>query len=79
MGKTYFVSDVHMRPHFARRASFFTAFLHSIRGADRLYMLGDIFARRSQTLSSGRCARSTRAGRSSTSPGATGISSWAGS
>jgi len=43
MGKTYFVSDVHMRPHFARRASFFTAFLHSIRGADRLYMLGDIF------------------------------------
>ena len=43
MGKTYFVSDVHMRPHFARRASYFTAFLHSIQGADALYMLGDIF------------------------------------
>ncbi len=43
MGKVYFVSDVHMRPHFARRASFFTAFLHSAYGADALYMLGDIF------------------------------------
>lgn len=43
MGKIYFVSDVHMRPHFARRASFFTAFLHSIRDAQAVYMLGDIF------------------------------------
>lgn len=43
MAKVYFVSDVHMRPHFARRASFFTAFLHSIHGAAALYMLGDIF------------------------------------
>ena len=43
MGKVYFVSDVHMRPHFARRASFFTAFLHSVRDADAIYMLGDIF------------------------------------
>jgi UDP-2,3-diacylglucosamine hydrolase len=43
MGKIYFVSDVHMRPHFARRASYFTAFLHSIQGAQALYMLGDIF------------------------------------
>jgi UDP-2,3-diacylglucosamine hydrolase len=43
MGKVYFVSDVHMRPHFMRRASFFTAFLHSIQGADAVYMLGDIF------------------------------------
>lgn len=43
MGKTYFVSDVHMRPHFARRASYFTALLHSIHDAEALYMLGDIF------------------------------------
>lgn len=43
MGKTYFVSDVHMRPHFARRASYFTALLHSIHEAEALYMLGDIF------------------------------------
>lgn len=43
MGKVYFVSDVHMRPHFMRRASFFTAFLHSLEGADAIYMLGDIF------------------------------------
>jgi len=43
MGKVYFVSDVHMRPHFARRASFFTAFLHSVRDASAIYMLGDIF------------------------------------
>jgi len=43
MARIYFVSDVHMRPHFARRASFFTHFLHSIRGAEAVYMLGDIF------------------------------------
>lgn len=43
MDKVYFVSDVHMRPHFARRASFFTAFLHSVRDARAIYMLGDIF------------------------------------
>jgi UDP-2,3-diacylglucosamine hydrolase len=43
MDRVYFVSDIHMRPHFMRRASFFTAFLHSIQGAGALFMLGDIF------------------------------------
>jgi UDP-2,3-diacylglucosamine hydrolase len=43
VNRVYFVSDVHLRAHFMRRASFFTAFLHSIRGAAALYMLGDIF------------------------------------
>ena len=43
MGKIYFISDVHLRPHHERRESYFISFLDAIRGAEALYMLGDIF------------------------------------
>lgn len=43
MPKTYFISDLHLSPDMPRVSAGFLALLGQIRGADALYVLGDLF------------------------------------
>src|SRR6218665_1615631 len=43
MTKTYFISDLHLSPELPRITAGFFTLLEDIRGADTLYVLGDLF------------------------------------
>lgn len=43
MSRTYFISDLHLAPDLPRVTQGFLALLQQIRGADALYVLGDLF------------------------------------
>ena len=43
MSKTYFISDLHLAPDLPRVSAGFLALMTQIRGADALYVLGDLF------------------------------------
>jgi UDP-2,3-diacylglucosamine hydrolase len=43
MPRTYFISDLHLSPDLPRVTAGFLALLEHIRGADALYVLGDLF------------------------------------
>ncbi len=43
MSKTYFISDLHLSPDLPRITAGFFRLLEDIRGADALYVLGDLF------------------------------------
>ncbi|MGH8493526.1 MAG: UDP-2,3-diacylglucosamine diphosphatase [Moraxellaceae bacterium] len=43
MSKTYFISDLHLYPELPRITAGFFKLLENIRGADALYVLGDLF------------------------------------
>lgn len=43
MSRSYFISDLHLAPDLPRVTAGFLALLEQIRGADALYVLGDLF------------------------------------
>lgn len=43
MSRSYFISDLHLSPDLPRVTAGFLALLEQIRGADALYVLGDLF------------------------------------